>query len=202
MATDTTIRQVLAVLTAEYPDHFNKLSEEQIAAKTALFVQALADLDDETLKAAALRHIGTSPFFPKVSELRAAAAAVTFQPAPDPIEAWGQVQEAIRRYGVYGVPCGEAEGWGYKAPTFADPITNHIIRQMGWQELCLSEEPHTDRARFCDAYARIAQRERQQASLPAALQDGALSHRQLAPGDRNPQALVHQIAGALSANRS
>lgn len=199
MATDTTIRQVLAVLAAEYPDHFNKLSEEQIAAKTALFVQALADLDDETLKTAALRHIGTSPFFPKVSELRAAAAAVAFQPAPDPIEAWGQVLETMRRYGPYGIPCGEAEGWGYRPVEFDDPITAHIVRQMGWRELCASEEPHTDRARFLDAYARIAQRERQQASLPAALQDGALSHRQLTPGDRNPQALVRQIAVALSA---
>ena len=95
---------------------------------------------------------------------------------------------------------GAAEGWGYRPVEFDDPITAHIVRQMGWRELCASEEPHTDRARFCDAYARIAQRERQQASLPAALQDGALSHRQLTPGDRDPQALVRQIAGAMSAN--
>lgn len=202
MATETTIRQIVAVLVTEYAEQSNKMSDEQIAGKVTLFVQSLTDIDDETLKAAALRHINTSPFFPKVSDLRAAAAALAYQPSPDPIEAWGKVRQAMSRYGAYGVPCGEEDGWGYRPPVFDDPIINHLVKQFGWRELCLSDEDTamSDRARFLDAYARLAQRERQQDTLPAALRDGAMSHRQLAPGDRDPQALVRQIAGAMSAN--
>lgn len=202
MATDTTVKQVLALLATNYPEQVAKLSETELSLRRQLFVQALADIDDETLKAACLRHVATSPFFPKVSELRAAAVAITCQPSPDPVEAWGVLRKAMSRYGAYGVPCGEEDGWGYRPPVFDDPIINHLVKQFGWRELCLSDEDTamSDRARFLDAYARLAQRERQQDTLPAALRDGAMSHRQLAPGDRDPQALVRQIAGAMSAN--
>lgn len=183
MASEATIKQVLGILSAEYPDHINKLSAEQLGNLRQLYVQALADIDDETLRATALRHIMSSPWFPKVSELRDAAARITRPPTLDPLEAWGKVLAEIRRTGYYGIP------------QFDDPLIAAIVKQMGWRELCSSEDGTADRARFVDAYQRQADRAHKQDALPISLQDGALRpNGQLGPGDA--QDIIKQIAEA------
>ena len=182
MATEHAIKQVLAVLSANYPDHFNKLSTDQIRNLRDLYTQALADIDDETLRAAALRHISASQWFPKVSELRDAAVRVTRPPAPDPMEAWGAVLKEILRTGYYG------------KPEFADPLTEAVVRQMGWRDLCLSEDATADRARFVDAYQRQAQRAHGQDVLPIGLQDGAMGYPLLPAGEA--QDMIKRLAEA------
>ena len=181
MASAETIRRVLAVLSAEYPDHVNKLSPEQIANLRDLYIQALADIDDETVKGACLRHISSSQWFPKVSELRSASARLIRPAACDPMEAWGAVLAAIRSVGFYG------------SPEFDDPLTALVVRQMGWRDLCMSEDATADRARFVDAYARQAQREHSRAVLPLALQDGAMAE--------NVKQLTAGVARALEAEK-
>jgi hypothetical protein len=186
MATDTTVKQVLALLATNYPEQVAKLSEAELTMRRQLFVQALADIDDDMLKAAALRHVTTSPWFPKISELRSAAVAVTQPAMPDPMEAWGAVLAEIRRTGFYGVPC------------FADPLTAAVVKQMGWKDLCLSEDATADRARFVDAYARQSQRAREQQVMPLGLRDGAMTtppDHQLEAGN-GAQALIRQLAEA------
>lgn len=186
MATDNAIKQVLAVLSANYPDHFNKLTAEQLRNLRDLYYQALADVDDDTLRAAALRHISTSQWFPKISELRSAAVAVIQPATPDPMEAWGAVLAEIRRTGFYGTPY------------FTDPLTAAVVKQMGWKDLCLSEDATADRARFVDAYARQSQRAREQRVMPLGLRDGAMTappDHQLEAGN-GTQALIRQVSEA------
>ena len=179
MASQQTVGLVLGLLSAEYPDHMNKLSPEQVRNLRNLYTQALSDIDDDMLKAASLRHITESQWFPKVSELRRAATRLSLPAARDPMEAWGDVLKAIRVVGYYG------------APIFDDPLTDAVVRQMGWRDLCMSEDATADRARFLDAYSRQAQREVHQASLPLALQDGAMAD--------NVKLLTAGVARALEA---
>lgn len=168
MASEKTIKQITALLSAAYPDHWNKLSVEQVSQLLTLYSRLLADIDDALLEQATLRHIARSQWFPKVSELRNAAVDLAHPPALDPVEAWGQVCEAIRRVGVYS-----------QQPSFDDPMTGAIVRQMGWRELCLSEFPIADRARFLEAYERQTARAARSAQLPTALQDGSASVNQI-----------------------
>lgn len=170
MASEETIKQVLAMLSAEYPEHVNKLSAEQLRNLRDLYTMTLADIDDDDLRAAALRHVNESNWFPKISELRKAAARLANPAMLDPAEAWEQVVKAIP---VYGRSIAGLGGPGI--PPFADPLTAKVVRQFGWNNLCLSENPVADRARFIEAYSRQAQRTQERAALPAGLQDGALS---------------------------
>lgn len=181
MATETTVKQILLMLMADYPERVNQLTADQLRSLRMLYVQALADIDDELLKAAALRHVSESPWFPKVSELRKAAAAVALPPALDPLEAWGLVVKEIRRTGSYG------------RPQFDDPLTAAVVQQLGWRELCLSETMAADRARFVDAYERQVGRARAQMTLPVGLQDGSMSDRLLEDGSAG---VIRQIAEA------
>ena len=89
---------------------------------------------------------------------------VTRAPAPDAMEAWGTVLAEIRRTGYYG------------QPQFEDSLTAAVVRQMGWKDLCISDDATADRARFVDAYQRQEQRARSQDVLPESLRDGALGY--------------------------
>ena len=68
MASEETIKQVLAMLSAEYPEHVNKLSAEQLRNLRELYTLTLADIGDDDLRAGALRHVNESNWFPKISE--------------------------------------------------------------------------------------------------------------------------------------
>ena len=193
MATDTTVKHVLALMATNYPEQVAKMSETELTMRRQLFVVAFADIDDDILKAAALRHITTSIWFPKVYELRRAAADLIQPTVPDPMEAWGAVLAEIRRTGSYGTPC------------FADPLTAAVVRQMGWRDLCLSEEATADRARFVDAYARQAQRAREQQVMPIGLRDGAMTvpvDRQLTSSNQDARALLQGVTEKLSRERN
>lgn len=176
------------MLCAAYPDHALKLSDETMEAQIQLYHRMLCDLDLTDLETVALRHTAESQWFPKISELRKAAARLTQPEALDPVEAWDQVCKAILRHGhIYdGVP------------DFEDALTGQIVRQFGWRNLCLSENTVADRARFIEAYERQAARSYQRAALPAGLQNGALA------GARKVNAItagvVKQLSGGSNGN--
>ena len=75
-------------------------------------------------------------------------------------EGWEQVQRAIRRYGSY-----EQQ----KALDSMDEVTRQAVQQMGWKNICLSDNETADRANFRMIYERLAERRRQDAQLPEAL---------------------------------
>lgn len=180
------------MLCAAYPDHVAKLSDETMEAQVQLYHQMLFDLDLDTLRSVVLRHLAESQWFPKISELRKAAARLAQPEALDPAEAWGQVVKAIP---IYGATIAGADGPGI--PPFDDPLTAAVVRQFGWNNLCWSENPVADRARFIEAYERQAQRAQERAALPAGLQNGAL-----APGARRVDQITAGVVKALAGGRN
>jgi hypothetical protein len=135
MASETTLRNVMLLLSAAYPG-------VDVADQTPkLYHRMLADIPDKLLEAAVLDHISRSPYYPKVSELRSAVGRLSGQTEIQPaIEAWGDVCKAIRYAG------------SDNHPKFKNPITARIVEMMGWLDLCRSTNTIADRARFIDAY--------------------------------------------------
>lgn len=152
MATGSTLQKVLLMLKIAYPDA--KLEEKS----PKLYERMLADIPDEVLEQATLDHISRSQWFPKISELRRAAARLTggIEQQQTGIEAWNDVNTAIRTLGRGG------------DPEFRNPVTAHVVRMMGWRDLCMSENQISDRARFIDAYDQFQTRAVSEAvSLPS-----------------------------------
>ena len=176
------------MLCAAFPDHVARLSDETMEAQVQLYHRMLCDLDLCDLEAVALRHMAESQWFPKISELRKAAARLTHPEALDPAEAWEQVCKAIPRYGA---TIAGTDGAGI--PPFDDPLTAVVVRQFGWNNLCFSDNPVADRARFIEAYERQATRSYQRAALPAGLQNGALSGARRV--DQLTAGVVKQLSG-------
>lgn len=120
----------------------------------------LKDINFEVLKAAAYKYAMTNKFPPTVADLRDMALSVTNGDIPLWSDGWEQVQKAIRKYGSYN-----------PAAAFAmmDSLTADTVRRLGWNELCMSENPVADRANFRVIYEQLADRKHKEDKLPAGL---------------------------------
>jgi hypothetical protein len=150
------ILEIWNLLTLQYPDYGRGLSLEDLTASLKLYARLLADVAPELLKAATLHHIATSKWFPKVSELREAALALIAHDELSCEEAWGEVRQAIQRFGSYGVF--DQATLSYRLPTFSHPLIDRAVQIMGWRNLCASDNEVADRAHFWKVYSQLVNR--------------------------------------------
>lgn len=148
MATDREILSVFNLLKANYHYALRNLDAGEISDLQVLWCEMLGDLPGDVLKAAALQHASSSKWFPTVAELRGAAFAIAYPQRLTAMEAWGEVARQIRSVGSWG------------KPECSNPITRQLVTEMGWLNLCVSDCPGADRARFIEAYNQLVAREK------------------------------------------
>lgn len=135
----------------------------------------LGDIPFQTAILALKKYALSNKFPPSVSEIRTIAADLTGERLPDADEAWGQVNNAIRRFGYMR----EREA----LDSMREPVRKAVER-IGFQNICQSpyEQLNTLRAQFRGAYEseyrrsmevhkmpermRLEQATMQQAALP------------------------------------
>ena len=128
-----------------------------------LWYQELHDIPMQVAEAALRKWVSTSKWSPTIAEIREMCVDVKRGDAPDWSDGWAQVMLAIRRYGQYN------QG---EAMAFLDPITRETVRRLGFYNLCVSENPVSDRARFKETFEIMAKREQMRLQLPLELQEG------------------------------
>lgn len=135
--------KIITMLAAAYPNQALSTPTMQV------YTQFLSDLSYEQAQAAVIKHIATSKFFPRISEIRQAALEVSLDKLPAPAEAWNEAQKQIRLKGYTG------------KPDFSNPLIAKTVDAMGgWMELCQSEEPTgVIRAHFLRIYEGLAESE-------------------------------------------
>jgi hypothetical protein len=170
--TETEAQRLVTVLVTAFPTVMTRLTAEQQRQTMTTYRQMLMDLDYVLANAALARLIGSTKFMPTVAEIRDTALSLSKTEQVAGGEAWGSVLKAIAREGAYRMP-----GTDF---VFLDPVTAKCVAALGWQNLCLSDNPVAERARFIELYDKLAGRERllqQTESLPAMQQFRALQER-------------------------
>ncbi|HHY95889.1 MAG TPA: hypothetical protein GX513_12915 [Firmicutes bacterium] len=158
--------QLLAFITAFYPDW--KLTEATIEA----WHEMLHDLEFDVVKTAIKRVISRKRFLPTVAEIREETANLLQPEIMSGEEAWAIVANAVREYGYYRE---------MDAREQMPALVEKAVKAIGWDEICLSEEPGVVRAHFMRLYEAMARREREEITLPA--------DTKALPGVREPRAL-------------
>lgn len=125
-----------------------------------LWYRQLCDIDYQTAEIALNKWVATNKWSPSIADIRETALDVKEGEAADWGTSWERVLHAIRYYGSY-----EQQ----KALDSLDDITRQCVKQLGWNNLCMSENITTDRANFRMVYERAVQRRRQDAQIPAQL---------------------------------
>lgn len=153
MANEHDVEAIFRLLMVNYQYFGRETAPEGLADMVDIWKQLLGDIPTDVLRAAALQHIASNRYFPQVSELRDLAINIMHPSTTSPVEAWGEVVKQIHHTGYYGIP------------QFTDENTAEVVRQLGWQNICMSEMPAADRARFIEAYTAISGRQRTQMSM-------------------------------------
>ena len=140
--------KLFALIKALYPRDtaFQNATPEMVNAWSVL----LADVPFSVAQAGLQAHVSTSPFPPSIAEIKCWAAKFNHQ-IMDASEAWGIARKAISKWGVHAKA---------KARETTPPDVWAVIDRMGWEDMCMSDNPDVIRGQFCrlwDAYAKRAQ---------------------------------------------
>ncbi|WHH59129.1 replicative helicase loader/inhibitor [Petroclostridium sp. X23] len=147
------IAKILAVIAAAYP----KFEIDEI--KQNVWHEMLGDIDYKIAQLAVKKLLMESPFPPAISDIRKQVAEI-ITPSENQInaaDAWGEVVDAMRRYGYYR----ETE-----AIQSLSPLTAKVVNYIGFREICLCEEPGVIRGQFLKMFEQVANRERRENLLP------------------------------------
>lgn len=126
-----------------------------------LWYQALKDIPMQVAEATLRKWVATNKWSPTIAEIREMCVDVKRGDAPDWSDGWEQVQIAIRRFGQYNPK---------QALAMLDPITRETVKRLGFYNLCVSENPISDRKQFKDTFEIMAKREQMRLQLPIELQ--------------------------------
>lgn len=147
-------QQILSLVSAAFPTELRWLTPEQRAATFAVYRDGLSDLDYTETRAAVTRLLLTTKRWPAIADIRESVGVIVHGPQLAAVEAWAEVDAAIRDKGSHRTPGVEF--------SFADPITARVVRALGWRHVCTDAIEHI-RARFLESYEHIAKTERKNA---------------------------------------
>ena len=136
--------------------------EDFIGTEEALDVwyALLHDLDYQILAKALQQYMLTNKFKPTVAELREIYAELVSPVLFDWSEGWEKVSKAIGHCGMYQEKA---------AMESFDEITREVVKRLGFQNICLSENIVADRARFAEIYQAIKKRKRTELNVGSEL---------------------------------
>lgn len=142
----------------------------------SLWYGMLKDIDYGICRNAVTQLISQNKFVPTIAEIRDKCATITTEQLPEWDEAWGMVLMAVRRYGYMNE---------LNALESLPDAVRSVVKRMGYQNICQSENIGVERANFREAYKGQINYTKQQNVLSAAV--------------RNEQAaLIEQCANQLA----
>jgi hypothetical protein len=177
-------KKLVTCLMAMFPSAKVQQPTGDYGGTLGAYEQMLADLEYAPAMAAIQRIAAVHRFptiLPSIADIREATLTITHGERRPGGDAWGDVLAAVSRFG------------SYRSPTFDDPVVARCVQQLGWQEICLSENQVADRARFVELYDQLAQtvrRDELTRDLPA------VAHQRELRGQARPvAALIGDVLG-------
>lgn len=140
-----------------------------------LWFRELQDIPMEIAEATLRKWVSTNKWSPSIAEIRENATSIK---DGDPLtwgESWERALAAIRKFGSYRPR---------EALDSLDPLTRKCVESIGFRELCMSENPMTDRANYRMIFEVMAKREQAHKQLALPLQE-VINRIQLKSADGN-----------------
>lgn len=126
----------------------------------------LKDIEYKVAENAVMEYICTNTYPPNIAEIRKLCTERCKKLVLSFDEAWGTVQKAISTYGWYHPQ---------QAFEIMDELTLTIVKNIGWRNICMSENPDVTRANFRMAYEEKAKKKRKQCQVPKFVEEQKLA---------------------------
>jgi len=124
--------------------------------------EMIKDIDYKVAQNAVKEYICTNTFPPSIADIRKLCRERTVKGMIGFEQAWGVINRAISLYGNQN-PTG---AYGYMDQQTGSHITAEIAKNLGWTEICMTDNPMATRANFRMAYERKIEEEQKKQQLP------------------------------------
>lgn len=129
--------------------------------KVEIYHETLGDINFSLIQKALAKILMSeeSNFAPSIATIRRTCLSMV-KPESEitASEGWGEVTRAISNF-----------GWSRETEALASmsEVTRRVCKMLNWQEICQSEELGVIRGQFMKMYSQVAEREKQDALIPA-----------------------------------
>ena len=137
-----------------------------------LWYRELCDIPYPVAEAALRKWVATQKWSPSIAEIREMTVNVTQGDEMTWGEAWEKALRAVHKYGYYRAK---------EAMDSLDPLTRRCVENIGFRELCLSENISVERANFRMIFETLSQRRKTEQQLALPLRE-AISRLQIGGG--------------------
>lgn len=120
-----------------------------------LWYQELQDIPYQVAELALRKWVATNKWSPSIAEIREITAGIMNGETLTWGEAWESVLKVVRKHGSYGKR---------EALASLDPLTRRCVENIGYMDICMSENIMVERAHFqriFEIYAKRQQMDRQ-----------------------------------------
>jgi hypothetical protein len=121
-------------------------NQQELEALTTVWRMVLNDIPYKLAEAALIKVLSTNKFFPAPAEIKEAAYSLMPGP-PTAEEAWAEVREIITSGHLLSEY--QYNGW---LPQWSHELVKKTVREMGFRELCASENIGITMAQFKKHY--------------------------------------------------
>ena len=125
-----------------------------------LWFQELSDIPYKVAEAALRKWVATNKWSPSIAEIRELTTSIQYGERLTWGEAWEKALNAIRKYGSYNKQA---------ALDSLDPLTRKCVENIGYLDLCMSENIMVERAHFQKIFEIYSKREQTDRQLPSPL---------------------------------
>ena len=125
-----------------------------------LWYKQLEDLPYNVAETALNKWVAQNKWHPTIADIRETASDIMLGALPDWGAAW---QEVISAMGCCG------HNYPQEALASMGELTRETVRRLGWNQLCMSENPAASRANFRDIYNELAEKKKRERQLPEKL---------------------------------
>jgi hypothetical protein len=122
-----------------------------------LWYRELSDIPYSVAEAALRTWVVTNKWSPSIAEIRELVATIQYGEQLTWGEAWERALNAVRRYGSYNKQA---------ALDSLDPLTRKCVENIGYLDLCMSENIMVERAHFQKIFEIYSKREQTDKRLP------------------------------------
>ena len=153
--TKSEIVSLVTLASAAYPSAQDKDPDPIVKA----WMLMLSDISFPIAKAAVVRVCRSSRFFPSIAEIVASANEIDprCEHLPTPAEAWEEISRLMRKAGPTFVP------------TYSCDTVKRAARAIGWNNLCMGENPEATRAHFLRLYEAMREKQQETREFEAAI---------------------------------
>jgi len=160
--TENETLKLMLLIKAEYQRESAETNETTTKLQAQLWFKMLNEFDFNLVLNSFQKHISSSEgmYKPSIHHLLKNINALTNGETKTHGEAWEEVMKNVRKFGLYN----QADGLNN-----LDTFTRKIVEQIGYKEICLSENIDIIRAQFRKAYESTEKREKEFNNMPSHL---------------------------------